>query len=84
MSDDLGHQHERHYSMNLKWDPEDRVYVVMVPELPGCLTHGSSYEEAVRQGQDAINSWIDANLQEGRRIPKPRLFKSEDLEASLR
>ena len=62
-----------HYSMVLEWDPEDQVFVVTEPELPGCQTHGNTYEEAVRQGQDAIQSWIDAARADGDPIPPPRL-----------
>jgi predicted RNase H-like HicB family nuclease len=49
-------------------------YVVTVPELPGCMIHGKTYEEAIRQGRDAIESWIDANKYWGRPIPKPRFW----------
>ncbi len=65
-----------HYSMLIQWDKDDRIYVVTVPELPGCMTHGRTYEEAVRQGQDAIDSWIEANLARGRPIPEPRVLKT--------
>ena len=51
-------EHIKHYSMIIQWDPRDKIYVVTVPELPGCMTHGNTYEEAVKQGQDAIESWI--------------------------
>jgi len=61
-----------HYSMVIEWSDEDQVYVVTVPELPGCRTHGRTYEEAVRQGRDAIESWIDAARADGDRIPLPR------------
>lgn len=63
----------QHYSMMIEWDPDDRIYVVRVPELPGCVTHGATYEEAVRQGQDAIESWIDAARADGTPIPAPRV-----------
>jgi predicted RNase H-like HicB family nuclease len=43
----------KHYSMLIQWDPRDQIYVVSVPELPGCMTHGRTYEEAVQQGQAA-------------------------------
>ncbi|HLV99040.1 MAG TPA: type II toxin-antitoxin system HicB family antitoxin [Ktedonobacterales bacterium] len=62
-----------HYSMTIEWDPEDHIYVVRVPELPGCVTHGTTYEEAVRQGQDAIESWIGAAHAWGNPIPPPRV-----------
>ena len=63
-----------HYSMNLEWDPEDQIFVVTVPELPGCRTHGATYEDAVRQGRDAIESWIDAAQAWGRPVPPPRVI----------
>jgi predicted RNase H-like HicB family nuclease len=66
----------KHYSMLIQWDADDQIYVVTVPELPGCQTHGKTYEEAVRQGRDAIESWIEANLARGRPIPEPRMLKS--------
>lgn len=74
MSSERTLEQYRHYSMLLQWDPEDGIYVVTVPELPGCLTHGGTYEEAVKQGQDAIESWIEANRAEGRPIAEPRIF----------
>jgi predicted RNase H-like HicB family nuclease len=66
-----------HYSMVIEWSEEDQVYVVTVPELPGCRTHGETYEAAVRQGQDAISSWISARRQTGRSIPAPRVFEAK-------
>ena len=61
------------YSMNIQWSEEDQAYIVTVPELPGCRTHGKTYVEAVKQGEDAIESWIDANKAWGRPIPAPRV-----------
>jgi predicted RNase H-like HicB family nuclease len=66
-----------HYSMILEWDPRDDIYIATVPELPGCRTHGETLEEAVRQGRDALESWIDANRFWGRPIPPPRFFQPE-------
>lgn len=60
------------YSMDIQWSDEDKAYIVTVPELPGCITHGSTYEEAVQQGKDAIESWIDASLAWGEPVPPPR------------
>jgi len=62
-------------NMLIQWDADDQIYVVTVPELPGCMTHGMTYEEAVRQGQDAIATWIDGSLERGLPIPPPRILK---------
>jgi hypothetical protein len=42
---------DMHYSLLIQWEPQDAIYVVTVPELPGCTTHGATYEEARRQGR---------------------------------
>jgi predicted RNase H-like HicB family nuclease len=65
---------DEHYSLVIEWDPDDRIYVVTVPELPGCLTHGVSYEEAIAQARDAIASWLDAARDAGVAIPRPRAY----------
>jgi predicted RNase H-like HicB family nuclease len=61
----------KHYSMIIQWSDEDQAYLVTVPELPGCMTHGNSYEEAVKQGQDAIEGWIQVAQELGRPVPPP-------------
>lgn len=60
-----------HYSMNIQWDNDDEIFVVTVPELPGCVTHGKTYEEAVQQGKDAIESWLMVAKEFGDPIPEP-------------
>jgi predicted RNase H-like HicB family nuclease len=64
----------RRYSMIIEWSEEDRAFIVTVPELPGCMTHGATYAEAVRQGEDAIATWLDTARAYGDPIPAPRLF----------
>ncbi len=60
------------YSMIIQWDPEDRIFIVTVPELPGCRTHGETYEDAVQQGQDAIETWLMGRYPS--RVPAPETF----------
>ena len=61
-----------HYSMIIQWDSRDNIFVVRVPELPGCVTHGTTYEEAVKQGKDAIESWIMVALADNKPLPPPK------------
>lgn len=72
-----------HYSMIIEWDPRDDIYIVTVPELPGCRTHGESLEEAVRQGRDAIEGWIDAMRYWGRPVPPPQYFAFDPVDAPV-
>ncbi len=60
------------YEMLVSWSPEDAVYVVEVPELPGCLAHGNTPTEAVESAQEAITLWIATAREQGRVVPAPR------------
>ncbi|OYD17171.1 hypothetical protein CH333_01740 [candidate division WOR-3 bacterium JGI_Cruoil_03_44_89] len=38
---------------------EDGGYTVTVPSLPGCITEGSTWEEAFTNAQEAIEGYIE-------------------------
>lgn len=59
------------YMMDVAWSDEDECYIVKVPELPGCVSHGRTLEEARRRGRDAIQSYIDACIGWGDSVPSP-------------
>ena len=63
-----------HYSMNIQWSNRDNTYIVTVPELPECTTHGDTYEEAVKNGREVIELCIESELALGRPIPQPRTY----------
>lgn len=67
-------EHTPHYSMIIEWSVEDDAFVVSVPEFPGQHTHGATYEEAVKQGLDLIDSLIMWTLQDGKPLPQPHVF----------
>lgn len=60
--------------MTIEWGSQGQVFVVTVPELPGCRTHGETYQEAVKQGQEVITGWIEAMESWGHPIPAPRVY----------
>ncbi len=62
----------KRYSMVIHWSDEDQAYLVTVPELAGCVTHGITYEDAVRQAQDAIETWIEGTLAINLPVPPPQ------------
>ena len=62
-----------HYSMTIQWDNDDQIFVVSVPELPGCMTHGHTYEEALQNAKEAIAGWLEIAKNEGWPIPQPKV-----------
>jgi len=58
------------------WDDGDGTYwVARVLELPHCLIHGDTPEEAVAEIQEVKKEWIKSNLERGLKIPEPVLHK---------
>jgi predicted RNase H-like HicB family nuclease len=48
-------------------------YLATVPDLPGCMSDGETPEEALKNVQEAIASWIEAATEWKQEIPKPSL-----------
>jgi antitoxin HicB len=46
-------------------------FVATVPDLPGCMSDGTTPEEALSNVQDAIATWIEAAKDLGHAVPKP-------------
>jgi predicted RNase H-like HicB family nuclease len=60
------------YEMIIYWSNEDQAYIVEVPELPGCMADGRTYQEAVSNAEVIIAEWIETAEELGRPIPNPR------------
>jgi predicted RNase H-like HicB family nuclease len=58
--------------MVIYWSEEDQAFLVEVPELPGCMADGPSYEEAVINAQVVISEWIETARELGRPVPEPK------------
>ena len=60
------------YEIILFWSKEDNAFVADVPELPGCMAHGDTQEEALRNVQAAMSGWVEVAQELGRSVPEPR------------
>ncbi len=63
---------ESQYEMIIYWDKTDKIFVVDVPELPGCMAHGNSKSEAIENAENAVNLWIKTAKEDGVQIPEPK------------
>ena len=52
-------------------DDDGGGYLAIVPDLPGCMSDGETPEEALKNVQEAISSWIEAAKEWKQDIPKP-------------
>ncbi len=46
-------------------------YLAIVPDLPGCMSDGDTPEEALKNVQEAIVSWIESAKEWMMEIPQP-------------
>ena len=60
------------YEMIIYWSAEDEAFIVEIPELPGCMADGASYQEAVANAEIVIQEWIETARELGRPIPQPK------------
>ena len=60
------------YEIIIYWSAEDESFIAEVPELPGCMADGVTYQEAIAHAEHIINDWIKTAKDEGRPIPEPR------------
>ena len=55
--------------MLLESDPDEGGFTVIVPKLPGCITQGETFEEALAMARDAIKLHVEGLAADG--IPVP-------------
>ena len=60
------------YELIIYWSDEDNCFLVEVPELPGCMADGETYQDAVANVEVVIQEWIETATELGRTIPKPK------------
>ena len=60
------------YEIIIFWSEDDNTFVAEVPELPGCMADGKTYQEALLNAEQIIQEWIEAAREDGRTIPQPR------------
>ncbi|MEB3123592.1 MAG: type II toxin-antitoxin system HicB family antitoxin [Snowella sp.] len=63
-----------HYSMVIIWSNEDNCYLVHLPDFPfqEFHTHGDTYEEAAKRGQEVIDTYLELYKERGKALPLPK------------
>lgn len=60
------------YEIIIYWSAEDQSYIAEVPELPGCMADGKTYQEALSNAEIIIQEWIETAKELKRSIPQPK------------
>ena len=66
------------YPMVIQWSDEDDCFLVGSPDFPGqqWRTHGTTYEQAMANGIEALESLIIAYEATGESLPKPTVCEA--------
>lgn len=60
------------YKATIDWSDADGVYVAEAPELPGCMAHGATRDEARERIAEAMALWLDTAREFGDPVPTPK------------
>lgn len=66
------------YSMIIEWSPANDSFVAAIPELPGCRTHGASYEEAAANGVQIMELVAAGLVEDDLPVPSPHSFRFDE------
>lgn len=60
------------YEIIIYWSEDDNCFVSEMPELPGCMADGMTYDESIKNIELVAAEWIEVAKESGREIPKPK------------
>ncbi len=79
----LGYYLNLRYSLHTLADP-DGGYVVVFPDLPGCMTQVETLEELPAMAEGARQGWIETEYERGNDIPLPSIAEEYSGKFNLR
>ena len=67
------------YSLNITPIPKDEGggFMVIFPDLPGCVADGTTMEEALSEAHDAFLAWSKAEQEDKGKLPSPRTYSGQ-------
>lgn len=60
------------YEVIIYWSKDDKAFVAEMPELPGCMADGRTYNEALKNLTVIAKEWIETARELGRSVPDPK------------
>ena len=59
------------FEMRRLSEDEGGGILIAFPDLPGLISDGETYEEAIRNGREAFDEWMEGWQEMGRKVPLP-------------
>ena len=71
------------YRFSVVIEKDSEGYFAFCPELQGCYTQGDTYEEALKNIEDAIQLHIEDRKENGEEIPKIEMVSFTTLDVAV-
>jgi predicted RNase H-like HicB family nuclease len=65
-----------HYVAIVEEAGPEKAVGIWFPDLPGCFSAGDDVDEALRNAEEALTLYAEAEAKEGRRLPVPRTLSA--------
>ena len=60
------------YEIIIYWSAAGKVFVAEMPELKGCIAHGDTQDEALKEIKAVAEEWLALAREKGWHIPEPK------------
>jgi predicted RNase H-like HicB family nuclease len=60
------------YEVIIYWSQTDQVFIAEMPELKGCMAHGDTPDEALKEVYIMAEEWRMLAKEKGWQIPEPK------------
>jgi predicted RNase H-like HicB family nuclease len=60
------------YGIIIYWSNEDDAFIAHIPELKGCMAHGDTPDEALKEVNIMAEEWLELAHEKGWQIPEPK------------
>jgi predicted RNase H-like HicB family nuclease len=60
------------YEIIIYWSEADQVFVAEMPELNGCIAHGDTQDEVLKEINTVAQEWLQIAKEKGWYIPEPK------------
>lgn len=60
------------YEIIIFWSEVDQAFIAEMPELKGCIAHGDTQAEALKEVNKVAKEWLLMAKEKGWNIPQPK------------
>ena len=60
------------YEVIIFWSDVDGAFVAEMPELKGCMAHGETQSEALKEVNKVAKEWLAMAKEKGWQVPAPK------------